>query len=226
MIAKDLQKSLGYQFKNEKLITEALTHRSYSKDFNNERLEFLGDAVMDLIVGEYLFFIFPKAEEGILSKLRAALVNEESFTRLAKKLNLGNYLLLSNAEENNEGREKPSILSSAFEALIGALYLEAGFEKTKEIALNLLKNVYPTITPEELLRDYKTNLQEITQAYFGEVPEYRVVNTSGPDHKKEFEIAVFIQGKKYASAKGKSKKVAQQEGAKKTIDILKKELNL
>ncbi|WP_024790298.1 ribonuclease III [Lebetimonas sp. JH292] len=226
MIAKDLQKSLGYQFKNEKLITEALTHRSYSKDFNNERLEFLGDAVMDLIVGEYLFFIFPKAEEGILSKLRAALVNEESFTRLAKKLNLGNYLLLSNAEENNEGREKPSILSSAFEALIGALYLEAGFEKTKEIALNLLKNVYPTITPEELLRDYKTNLQEITQAHFGEVPEYRVVNTSGPDHKKEFEIAVFIQGKKYASAKGKSKKVAQQEGAKKTIDILKKELNL
>ncbi|WP_024791567.1 ribonuclease III [Lebetimonas sp. JS032] len=226
MIAKDLQKSLGYQFKNEKLITEALTHRSYSKDFNNERLEFLGDAVMDLIVGEYLFFIFPKAEEGILSKLRAALVNEESFTRLAKKLNLGNYLLLSNAEENNEGREKPSILSSAFEALIGALYLEAGFEKTKEIALNLLKNVYPTITPEELLRDYKTNLQEITQAHFGEVPEYRVVKTSGPDHKKEFEIAVFIQGKKYASAKGKSKKVAQQEGAKKTIDILKKELNL
>jgi ribonuclease-3 len=226
MIAEELQKSLGYQFKNEKLITEALTHRSYSKDFNNERLEFLGDAVMDLIVGEYLFFIFPKAEEGILSKLRAALVNEESFTRLAKKLNLGYYLLLSNAEENNEGREKPSILSSAFEALIGALYLEAGFEKTKEIALNLLKNVYPTITPEELLKDYKTNLQEITQAHFGEVPEYRVINTFGPDHKKEFEIAVYIQGKKYASAKGKSKKVAQQEGAKKTIDILKKELNL
>jgi ribonuclease-3 len=226
MIAEELQKSLGYQFKNEKLITEALTHRSYSKEFNNERLEFLGDAVMDLIVGEYLFFLFPKAEEGFLSKLRAALVNEESFTKLAKELNLGKHLKLSNAEENNGGRQKPSILSSAFEALIGALYLEAGFEKTKEIALKLLKKVYPVINSDELLKDYKTNLQEITQAYFGEVPEYRVVNTTGPDHKKQFEIAVYIQGKKYAVAKGKSKKVAQQEGAKKTIEILKKELNL
>jgi ribonuclease-3 len=226
MIAEGLQKSLGYQFKNEKLITEALTHRSYSKEFNNERLEFLGDAVMDLIVGEYLFFLYPEAEEGFLSKLRAALVNEESFTRFAKKLDLGKYLKLSNAEENNGGREKPSILSSAFEALIGALYLEAGFDKTKEIALKLLKKVYPEINPDELLKDYKTNLQEITQAYFGEVPEYRVINTTGPDHKKQFEIAVYIQGKKYATAKGKSKKVAQQEGAKKTIEILKKELNL
>jgi ribonuclease-3 len=226
MIAEGLQKSLGYQFKNEKLITEALTHRSYSKEFNNERLEFLGDAVMDLIVGEYLFFLYPEAEEGFLSKLRAALVNEESFTRFAKKLDLGKYLKLSNAEENNGGREKPSILSSAFEALIGALYLEAGFDKTKEIALKLLKKVYPEINPDELLKDYKTNLQEITQAYFGEVPEYRVINSTGPDHKKQFEIAVYIQGKKYATAKGKSKKVAQQEGAKKTIEILKKELNL
>jgi ribonuclease-3 len=226
MIAEDLQKSLGYQFENEKLITEALTHRSYSKEFNNERLEFLGDAVMDLIVGEYLFFLFPDKEEGFLSKLRAALVNEESFTKLAKELNLGKFLKLSNAEENNGGREKPSILSSAFEAVMGALYLEAGFDKTKEIALKLLKKVYPVINPDELLKDYKTNLQEITQAHFGEVPEYRVINTTGPDHKKQFEIGVYIQGKKYAVAKGKSKKVAQQEGAKKTIEILKKELNL
>jgi ribonuclease-3 len=226
MLAEELQKSLGYQFKNEKLITEALTHRSYSKEFNNERLEFLGDAVMDLIVGEYLFFLFPDKEEGFLSKLRAALVNEESFTKLAKELNLGKFLKLSNAEENNGGREKPSILSSAFEAVMGALYLEAGFDKTKEIALKLLKKVYPVINPDELLKDYKTNLQEITQAHFGEVPEYRVINTTGPDHKKQFEIGVYIQGKKYAVAKGKSKKVAQQEGAKKTIEILKKELNL
>ena len=226
MELNELEKSLGYQFKDKKLITEALTHRSFSKEFNNERLEFLGDAVMDLIVGEFLFFLFPQAEEGKLSKLRAALVNEESFTKFAKKLNLGKFLRLSNAEENNGGRNKPSILSSAFEAVIGALYLEAGFDKTKEIALNLLKKVYPTINPDELLKDYKTTLQEITQAYFGEVPEYRVINTTGPDHKKEFEIAVFIQGKEYAKAKGKSKKTAQQEGAKKTIEILKKELNL
>ncbi len=226
MIAEELQKSLGYQFKNEKLITEALTHRSYSKNFNNERLEYLGDAVLDLIVGEYLYHLFPEAEEGILSKLRAALVNEDAFTKLAKRLNLGKYLLLSPAEENNGGREKPSILSSAFEALIGALYLEAGFDKAKETALKLIKEEYPTITPDELLKDYKTSLQEITQAHFGVVPEYRLLSAKGPDHKKEFEIGVFIHDKEYARAKGKSKKTAQQEGARLTIQKLKRELGI
>jgi len=226
MIAESLQKSLGYQFKDEKLITEALTHRSYSKEFNNERLEYLGDAVLDLIVGEYLYNLLPDAEEGLLSKLRAAMVNEESFNKLAKRLNLGKYLFLSAAEENNGGREKPSILSSAFEALIGALYLEAGFAKAKEVALKLLKEEYPEISPEKLLKDYKTTLQEITQAYFGVVPEYRLLSTSGPDHRKEFEIGVFINDKEYARAKGRSKKAAQQEGAKITIEKLKKELNI
>jgi len=226
MIAENLQKSLGYQFKDEKLITEALTHRSYSKNFNNERLEYLGDAVLDLIVGEYLYHLLPDAEEGILSKLRAALVNEEAFMKLAKRIDLGKYLFLSPAEENNNGREKPSILSSAFEALIGALYLEAGFEKAKEISLKLIKEEYPTINPDELLKDYKTNLQEITQAHFGVVPEYRLLSAKGPDHRKEFEIGVYIHDKEYAKAKGKSKKAAQQEGARITIEKLKKELNL
>ena len=226
MVAEELQKSLGYEFKNEKLLTEALTHRSYTKDFNNERLEYLGDAVLDLIVGEYLYHLFPNAEEGILSKLRAALVNEDAFTKLAKRLNLGKYIFLSPAEENNKGREKPSILSSAFEALIGAVYLEAGFDKAKEIALRLLKEEFPVITPEELLKDYKTTLQEITQAHFGVVPEYKLISATGPDHKKEFEIGVFINDKEYARAKGKSKKTAQQEGARLTIQKLKKELNI
>ncbi|WP_457560348.1 ribonuclease III [Caminibacter sp.] len=226
MVAKDLQKSLGYQFKDEKLITEALTHRSYTKEFNNERLEYLGDAVLDLIVGEYLYHLFPNAEEGMLSKLRAALVNEDAFYKLAKRLNLGKYLFLSPAEENNGGRDKPSILSSAFEALIGALYLEAGFDKAKEAALNLIKKEYSKINPDELLKDYKTTLQEITQAHFGVVPEYRLIKAVGPDHKKEFEIGVYINDKEYARAKGRSKKAAQQEGARLTIEKLKKELNV
>ncbi len=226
MNISEIEKSLEYQFKDKKLIIEALTHRSYSKESNNERLEFLGDAVMDLIVGEYLFFLFPKEEEGMLSKLRAALVNEESFTKLAKRLNLGKYLLLSAAEENNQGRQKPSILSSAFEAVIGAIYLDGGFEISKKIALKLIKEEYPSISPQELLKDYKTTLQEITQAYFGVVPEYKLIRAVGPDHKKEFEIAVKIRDKEYAIAKGKSKKIAQQEGAKLTIKKLKEELNL
>ena len=222
---EELQKRLDYKFKNKNLIIEALTHKSYTRNFNNERLEFLGDAVLDLIVGEYLFFLFKDKEEGVLSKLRAALVNEESFTRLAKKINLGDYILLSQAEENNNGRNKPSLLSDAFEAVMGAIYLEAGLEKVREIVLKLIKEEYPNINPEELLKDYKTSLQEITQAHYGCIPEYKLISSTGPDHKKEFEVAVIINGKEYAKAKGHSKKSAQQEAAKITINKLKKELS-
>ena len=189
-------------------------------------MEFLGDAVLDLVVGEFLYFKFPESEEGILSKLRAALVNEASFTKLANEIELGKYIYLSPAEEHNNGRNKPSILSNAFEAVMGALYLEAGLEKVREISLNLINKVYPEINPEKLLKDYKTTLQEITQAHFGCTPEYRLLSSKGPDHKKEFEIGVVINDKLYSSARGHSKKVAQQNAAKDAIEVLKKELKL
>jgi len=217
---------LGYEFKNENLITEALTHKSYTREFNNERLEFLGDAVLDLVVGEFLFEEFKDSEEGTLSKLRAALVNETSFTKLANELHLGDYIYLSPAEEHNNGRHKPSILSNAFESVMGALYLEAGLDKVKEISLNLIFKVYKEINPDNLLKDYKTTLQEITQAHFGCTPDYVLVSSSGPDHKKEFEIGVSINDKIYSKAKGHSKKVAQQNAAKDAIRVLKKELKL
>jgi len=217
---------LGYKFNDLNLITEALTHKSYTREYNNERLEFLGDAVLDLVVGEFLFFKFKDQEEGILSKLRAALVNETSFAKLANEINLGKHIYLSPAEEHNHGREKPSITSNAFEAVMGALYLEAGLEKVKEISLRLINKVFPEITPDKLLKDYKTTLQEITQAHFGCTPEYRLLASKGPDHKKEFEIGVVINDKIYSSAKGHSKKVAQQNSARIAIDVLKKELNL
>ncbi len=217
---------LGYKFNNKNLITEALTHKSYTRDYNNERLEFLGDAVLDLVVGEFLFEKFKNSEEGILSKLRAALVNEASFAKLANELRLGEFLYLSPAEEHNNGRIKPSILSNAFEAVMGAVYLEAGLEKVREISINLIQKVYKEIEPDKLLKDYKTTLQEITQAHFGCTPDYRLLSSSGPDHKKEFEIGVFIHDKLYAKAKGHSKKVAQQNAAKTAIDILKKEVKI
>ena len=223
---EELYECLGYEFKNQNLITEALTHKSYTRDYNNERLEFLGDAVLDLVVGEFLFNQFKDSEEGILSKLRAALVNESSFTKLAKEIRLGEFLYLSPAEEHNNGREKPSILSNAFEAVMGALYLEAGLKKVEEIAINLILRVYKNINPDELLKDYKTTLQEITQAHFGCTPDYRLLSSRGPDHKKEFEIGVYVNDKLYSSAKGHSKKVAQQNAAKKAIVELKKELSL
>ncbi len=218
-----LEDILGYRFKDKKLLVEALTHKSYKQSYDNERLEFLGDAVLDLIVGEYLFFKFKTSDEGKLSKIRASLVNEDGFDRLARSINLGEYIYLSNAEENNGGREKPSLLSNAFESVIGAIYLEAGLEKAKEIAIKLLERNYKDISLDSLFRDFKTTLQELTQARFGLTPEYKVIASRGPDHKKEFEIAVCIEEKEYARALGKSKKIAQQEAAKKALELLKKD---
>ena len=219
-----LQKRLGYQFKDQNLIIEALTHKSSKQPYNNERLEFLGDAVLDLIVGEYLYHEFTEVAEGELSKLRASLVNEKSFEKLARLLHLGEYIYISLAEENNNGREKPSLLSNAFEAIIGALYLEAGLEKAKNLAIALLEEAYPKIDMDAIFRDHKTTLQELTQAHFGMTPEYRLVRSFGPDHKKEFEIAVSVRGRDLALASGKSKKEAQQKAAMLALDILKKEI--
>ncbi len=218
-----LEKRLEYVFENKQLIVEALTHKSYKKPYNNERLEFLGDAVLDLIVGEYLYKKFPKEDEGILSKIRASLVNEEGFTKLAHQIKLGEYIYLSPAEENNNGRSKPSLLSNAFEAVVGAIYLEAGLDKCQQIVVNLLEETYPKIDLDTLSKDYKTALQELTQASHGVTPTYTVLGSSGPDHKKEFEIGVELEGSLIAKAKGKSKKAAQQEAAKRALKILKGE---
>jgi ribonuclease-3 len=218
---KYLEERLDYQFDNKDLIIEALTHKSYKKPYNNERLEFLGDAVLNLVVGEYLFKKFPNANEGELSKIRASLVNEHGFMVLATKIELGEYIFISQAEENNEGRTKPSLLSDAFEAIMGAIYYEVGLKTVEEITHKLLDECYEKIDLSTLFRDFKTALQEITQAEFGTTPEYKLVSSSGPDHKKEFEIAVIIDNKEYAKAIGKSKKQAQQESARKAMEILK-----
>jgi len=209
-----LEKRLNYTFTNKQLIIEALTHKSHKKPYNNERLEFLGDAVLDLIVGEYLFTKFPKSDEGILSKIRASLVNESGFTLLARELNLGSYIYLSLAEENNSGRDKPSLLSNAFEAIIGAVYIEAGLEVAKDISIKLLEECHPKIDLQSLSKDYKTALQELTQATHGITPHYEMLGSYGPDHKKEFEIAIVLNDTTIATAKGKSKKEAQQRAAK------------
>ena len=221
---KALEKALNYKFKRDDLITEALTHKSYKKPYNNERLEFLGDAVLDLIVGEYLFKKFPKENEGVLSKIRASLVNEKGFTKLALNINLGDALLISGAEENNKGRTKPSLLSNAFEALIGAIYLESGLKVTSDISTRLIEEAYETIDLNSLSKDFKTALQEITQADFGETPNYKLVRAFGPDHKKEFEIAVELQNRIIASALGRSKKEAQQKAAEIALKTLRGEI--
>ena len=220
---KRLEEKLGYEFRDKKLIIEALTHKSYKQPYDNERLEFLGDAVLDLVVGEYLFRKFRTSDEGKLSKIRASLVNETGFDKLARALNLGDYILLSNAEDNNGGREKSSLLSNAFEAIMGAVYLEAGLKEVQRIAINLIEENHEEISLDSLFRDFKTTLQELTQARFGITPEYKVLASRGPDHQKEFEVGVFIEDKEYARASGKSKKIAQQEAARVAVDMLNKE---
>ncbi|MCW1360877.1 ribonuclease III [Campylobacter sp. CCS1377] len=213
-----LEKNLHYEFKDKTLLTHALTHKSFKKPYSNERLEFLGDAVLDLVVGEYLFHKFKHDAEGDLSKLRAALVNEKSFAKIALDLNLGDFLFMSLAEENNGGRAKPSILSDALEAIIGAIHLESGFEKAKQIALYLVEKNYPHIDAKNLIKDYKTKLQEITQGSMGQTPEYETLRAFGPDHQKQFEIALKLEGKEIARAIANSKKEAQQMAAKITLE--------
>ncbi len=220
---KALEDALNYSFKNENLITEALTHKSYKKPYNNERLEFLGDAVLDLIVGEYLFKKFEKEDEGILSKIRASLVNEKGFTKLAQNINLGDSIFISLAEENNGGRTKPSLLSNAFEAVIGAIYLESGLVTASKIVVELIEKSYDNIDLNSLSKDFKTALQELTQADFGETPNYKMIRAFGPDHKKEFEIAVELQNKIISTAIGRSKKEAQQKAADIALKKLKGE---
>ena len=209
-----LQKHINYKFKDENILLIALTHKSFDKHKNNERLEFLGDAVMDLIIGEYVFRRLPHCNEGDLTKIRAAMVNENGFANLANALELGKYIFISNSECRNDGRKKPSILSDAFEALIGAIYIDGGLDCAKKVALSVIESVYKGVELENLFVDYKTALQELTQAICGDLPEYNLIRSSGPDHNKKFTMQVLINAQEFAKATGKSKKEAEQECAK------------
>ncbi|WP_104752563.1 ribonuclease III [Helicobacter baculiformis] len=205
-----LQELLGYVFQNPALLQQALTHKSTKTHSNNERLEFLGDAVLDLVVAEILFARFADLQEGDLSKMRAALVNEKAFFKLASYLRLQDYILISPAEANNHGHTKPSILANAFEALMGAIYLESGLEPVKTLMSRFLDSLYPDLSLKSTFMDYKSALQELTQARFKVVPTYTLKSESGPDHAKQFEMQIFILDKLYGTCTAKSKKEAQQ----------------
>lgn len=219
-----LQSTIKYHFKDEQLLKTAITHKSFDKYKNNERLEFLGDAVLDLIIGEYVFRKKEQSNEGDLTRIRAALVNESSFANLANSIQLGKYLFISFSENRNNGRKKPSILSDAFEALIGAIYLDGGLESARIVTHNLLEAMYKEVEIESLFTDYKTALQELTQAICGNLPEYVLLSSSGPDHSKSFTMRVLINGVEFAVAKGKSKKEAEQFCAKIAYNRIKKEM--
>ncbi len=217
---KELFAKLDIEPKQQELYRQALTHSSYAHEHNlgnfahNERLEFLGDAVLELAISEELFQRYPQLPEGKLTRFRAALVCEETLSQQAKKLTLGNYLLLGKGEAASGGRQRPSLLADAFEALLGALYLDLGFEQVKIVVRKFFAPFLANIKKGAPVTDYKTLLQEYTQAKLAATPDYTIISESGPDHAKEFVAQLSVKGKVLAEGSGHSKKEAEQEAAR------------
>lgn len=226
-----LQDRLGYCFKNPSLLERALTHKSFANELrncvdHNEKLEFLGDAVLDLVVGEFLFERYPQDTEGGLSKKRASIVNEEVLSELAIEMGLNQLLQLGKGEAQTGGASKPRLIASSFEAIIGALYLDGGFEVAKVF---IRKEIAPLIDRvcrhEDFERDYKTRLQELVQKSSKETPRYEVLAEEGPPHDREFLVCVKVKEDVWAQGRGRSKKNAEQMAAKNALGMRYKETN-
>lgn len=221
-----LCRRLGYTFKNPGLLEEAFCHSSYVNESgdshlrDNERLEFLGDAVLDLAISHMLMDRFEEAREGTLSKLRARVVNDRSLLRVATRLDIGPYLLLGRGEERTRGRRKPSILSNAVEALIGALYLDAGFARTVDLIQDHFAPLVRELDGEAAGNDYKSLLQEYTQQHYRTLPEYSLVEESGPPHDRTFRVALRLRRRVVAEGEGKSKKEAERRVAREAYHCL------
>jgi len=225
----DLEKKLGYKFKTSELLERALTHKSFAHELrercdHNEKLEFLGDAVLDLILGEYLMERFPGDGEGGLSKKRASLVNEEVLSKLSSSLELPKYLHLGKGESLTGGAQKPRLLASAYEALLGAMFLDGGFEAARSFARREFAKLVEEIDPtRDFERDYKTRLQEVMQKETKEAPIYELISEDGPPHDRTFTVCVRVKETNLAMGTGRSKKVAEQDAAKKALELLPKE---
>lgn len=224
--------SLLNVFTNQDLFHQALTHKSYHNENykmskgHNERLEYLGDAVLDLVLSDYLYHSLPDLNEGELSKLRASLVNETALTEIALTLDLGSFLKLGKGEVHTGGENKPRLLSSCFEALIGALYIDQGFDKTKKFILEIFKAKLNDLDLSVHFKsDYKTRLQEALQELKKKVPVYEIEKEVGPDHEKTFYISLKLDGALLAEGVGKSKKQAEQDAAKKALQRLNENLD-
>jgi ribonuclease III len=222
-----LEERLGYAFRNRELIVGAFCHASYVNEQvnggldDNERLEFLGDAVLDLAVSHMLMSYFKDAREGDLSKFRAMLVDEAGLCEVALRLGLGDYLLLGKGEEQTLGREKPSILADTTEALIGAIYLDAGFDRAMEMIEALFSAPLERVARRELVHDFKSLLQEYTQQTFKTLPRYRLMRESGPAHDRSFLVSLSLMGTPLAEGEGRSKKEAEQNAAREAFFLLK-----
>lgn len=223
-LLEEFQLHINYKFERIELLNIALTHSSYANEHkkyklkHNERLEFLGDSVLGVVVSDYIFKKFPDYPEGELTKLRATIVCEPSLAFAAQKLELGEYLLLGKGEDGTGGRERLSILSNTFEAVIGSIYLDGKFSNSKDFILDNLTEIIHEAVQGNLFIDYKTELQEVLQKTTKDKIKYIVMNEEGPDHKKTFYIAVKVGNKLLGDGIGKSKKEAEQESAKTALN--------
>jgi ribonuclease III len=229
----DLERVLQYSFRNPQTLFQALVHRSfahenpYPQQADNETLEFLGDAVLGLAVSHLLLERFPNLNEGDLSRLRSSIVNERELARIGLGLNLGEFLLLGKGEELTGGRQKPSLLADTLEAVLAAIYLDGGLEATIRVVKRLFQAYLDAERDADPLKmwdkDYKTQLQELTQARYKLTPAYVLEIEQGPDHDKTFEVSVALEGRILARGTGKSKKEAQQQAARQALDGLSEE---
>lgn len=224
---KNLLKKLELQFKNPDLLVEAFTHRSYLNEAgktrqSNERLEFLGDAILSFLVSNFLFSSYPEQPEGVLTNLRSSIVKTETLSDISTKLGFGDYLFLSHGEEKGGGRTNVSLLADTFEAFLGAVFLDQGMEATKAFLQKHLFPAIPDILNNELHTDYKSKLQEIVQEFSNTPPTYKVVKTEGPDHAKKFWVAVIVDQKEHEIGEGRSKQEAEQAAARATLEKMGK----
>ncbi|MBW2603220.1 MAG: ribonuclease III [Deltaproteobacteria bacterium] len=222
----ELQQKLCYEFKNIDFLLESLRHSSFvNENFelgiqDNERLEFLGDAVLNLVVGHILMQRHPELKEGDLSKMRANLVNESQLASIAQEINLGSYLRLGKGEILTKGWEKPSILADTFEAVIAAVYLDSDFDAAFKIINSYFSLLLDAVVMSTVNHDYKSQVQELAQMKHRKIPVYTVIHESGPDHDKTFRVRLKV-GKTQAEGEGKSKKSAEQDAARKGLELLK-----
>jgi len=222
---EELERRVGWSFRDDGLLVQALTHKSFSNEQpdatgNYERLEFLGDAVLDLVIGHRLFRMSTPLSEGELTRLRAELVNEKGLASLARELRLGEYLRLGRGERLSGGRDKDSLLANAVEALFGALYLDAGFDVARGLIEELFRQRVEAALADRQGGDYKSRLQEVIQGRFGATPHYRELQVEGPPHERLYTVALEFQGKRLAEGRGRSKKEAEQAAARRALDEL------
>ena len=226
-VIDEAQLALDYTFRYPKLLQEALTHKSYLQgnqevgQCDNERLEFLGDAVLALVISEYVTSVCPTLREGELSKIKARLVSRHSLAQAAQRLNLGEWLRLGRGEEKTKGREKTSLLANALEAIMAAIYMDGGIEPARSFILRILQPELKGVKEEKLGTlewDYKSRLQEWSHKHYETVPMYRTIQESGPDHQKAFDVEVLVKGRILGRGMGKTRKEAEQQAARQALE--------